>query len=503
MDISGLGVLPQSRIQVEADSPAQKTVYTMQNAASLQAHEESCISTGSSGQLLDRFTSRREGYRSGYTKEDALTDLWRDENTRINLNDVSTFKNFKTHLTHPGQIPTSEELDALQKKLEEGGLSGEVDWTGLQMELDSFSNLDSEDLSDGLDYFASRYVAVRDKLERNFSGDAFAAQMEKLDAAYRQGTSHFVDGYAEKLGQHLGLSAEQTQGIRDSLQSHLDQKVASYQSALERMEAPEDPADAWLVNHDAYVASQLRGAPPAKGVRTEDKALYTLDDLTAAGKVAEAYQWVAEDASHAPNEVSMALDMAMIDMKSTAAIQSGKLSGGMAALLQSARESGRQAVIDTANTRLMERASNRTSGEPAGSFAPVDRHMLEAVYQKVMDTFHTGGNAIAAIHQGVETAKAVISEAHKQSPEVSRWGIRMETQLKDFYTPREASGLEKVAHQMLGSHEKGNSDFQNYADSWQHFLTTLNGDADSWYMDASGGGIPGYPMNGEMVEAYA
>lgn len=469
LSISGIGRIPQGQIQAMKGPQVPKTVYTMANAHEMAGAENAFSHQGTDdGQLLTLNSRRREGYRSEYTQDDALASLWRAKHTRIDLNDPNTWQDISLKLD-----PTQAELDDLRESLSHTGLGGAVDWAGLDGELVSFENLTSAHLADGMDYFASRYVAVRDKLERNFSGDELAAQREKLDAAYQKGTSCFLDNYSETLERQLGLSTGEAQSVRNSLQGHLDQKIERYQATLEALESP---TDQWLQNHDAYMAAQLRqSAAPAGGKR--GSAEYSMEDLVTAGKIGETYQAMANKAEHATDEVQLALDMGMADMKTEALIHAGKLSSGMADLLKSTVERRHQAVFSTANQRLSTREGNRLSGELQGGFAPIDQWVVNSIYQQVMDTFRqSGGNAAKAIYQGVESAKTITAAAYGRSPEVSRWGFGMKSRLEHFYDPRTVSPLEQFVNDRFGLLDSTNSEFQNYADSWQRFLDSAGAD---------------------------
>ena len=65
-----------------------------------------------------------------------------------------------------------------------------MDWNGLAHELKSFQATSPEELEDGLNYMASRYVAALDKLERNGSSRSFRLKVcvsfrHRLSAASR------------------------------------------------------------------------------------------------------------------------------------------------------------------------------------------------------------------------------------------------------------------------------------------------------------------------------
>ena len=91
-----------------------------------------------------------------------------------------------------------------------------MNWSVLTREFSGFKTTTPEELEDGLDYMASRYVSVQDKLERNYSGDELAAQLAKLEEVYQAGKDGLIDGYTKLLQEDLGVSDQDAQEIRDS-----------------------------------------------------------------------------------------------------------------------------------------------------------------------------------------------------------------------------------------------------------------------------------------------
>ena len=199
-----------------------------------------------------------------------------------------------------------------------------MDWSGLTRELEAFQTITPEELEDGLDYLASRYAAVLDKLERNYSGEELTAQRAKLEEVYQAGKFGMIEGYTQLLQDNLGLSANDAQAVRDSFSAILSEKVDAYRSALGQVhEAVEQtgPDSVWLKNHDAYIASQLRAA----GEAGRSTARYSVQDLTAAGQIAQDYRAeIAGASSCGRNEATLALGLSLADMKAETMISKGR-----------------------------------------------------------------------------------------------------------------------------------------------------------------------------------
>lgn len=477
-----------------------------------KTYKSECIEAGSrfaeygrvdltqQGSLTRVDVYQRQGFQVEYTKEDALLNVWKSEHHKFRLDDPSSWQKIAV-------APTQEELDTLLYQLKSNGLNGEVDWNGFSNELDSLKTVNSSDLTGTIDYISSRYVAILDKLERNFSGDELLTQKDHLQAIYEEGVTNFAEEYTKKINTTLGLSISETKKIQDSLQSILDQKINAYQSTLACTTQLSDDADTWLQNHDAYMAAQLRQTEATVGQHSEETetGLYTIQDLTAVGKVAEGYEEEINNATNGNrNEVTLALNMAMIDMKVEKLAQNGCISDEMAQLLQNSREAAQHIALDAADEKLESRRSNSLSGEVTKSFLSMDRGMFSNIYQKIMDTYNnTQGDATQAIYLGAKYGKTLTSEANIQNSTVTRWGVSMQSYWDNFYKIKPDSRLQKTVDEMFGLTSKSISTFQNYSDSWQHFITTLSSNQNNWYMGAEGSFVPNYGLDSIWMDIDA
>lgn len=437
------------------------------------------------GALINVDLSGRQGYREDYSIRDAAESLWKKENLTFNINDPDSIERwyetqkerFRNGL--PETSPTEEELTAYIDGLRENGLDGTVDWSGLNRELAAFKATTPEELSDGLDYLASRYVSVLDKLERNFGGGELAAQRSKLEEIYQAGKSGMIEGYTQFLQSNLGLSDSGAQAVRDSFSALLDERIDAYRGALEKAhDSQSGPDSVWLKNHDAYIASQLRAA----GAAGQSRARYSAQDLAAAGQIAQSYQTEIQNASRCNrNEATLALNLAMADMKAEAMIERGLVGENMAALLRGSRAQGHQNALDALDRALAERENSRLPGEPKGTFAPVDSALFQDIYNAVMGAYRqNGGDAAGAIRAGASYGQAAAARAAAKNPKALRWGVGMEHYWKNFYTAPgtgELSPLDKRVDALLAqigqTSDRGVSAYQKYVNNWQGFLASL------------------------------
>ncbi len=470
MNISSLGNIPNIASQITTGAP-QAGFRCDPSAVSASGNSTS----QGSAPLLNLDLSDRKGYREDYSIRDAAESLWKQENFNFNIFDSASIQRMQDRVRQGSYTmkPTDAELSAYIDTLRQNGLDGAVDWSGLTRELEAFQTITPEELEDGLDYLASRYAAVLDKLERNYSGEELTAQRAKL----------MIEGYTQLLQDNLGLSANDAQAVRDSFSAILSEKVDAYRSALGQVhEAVEQtgPDSVWLKNHDAYIASQLRTA----GETGKSTARYSVQDLTTAGQIAQDYRAeIAGASSCGRNEATLALGLSLADMKAETMISKGLVSADMAALLRGSRAQGHENALAALNQALATRESSRASGEPKGTFAPVDRSVFQGIYDATLNAYRqNGGDGAGAIRAGASYGQTVTAQAAARNPQALRWGVSMDSYWKDFYTApdtKDVSPLEKNVNRLMEQIGKtsslGSSTYQKYADSWRDFLTDIGG----------------------------
>ncbi|MCI8284444.1 MAG: hypothetical protein HFE90_04145 [Firmicutes bacterium] len=489
-----------SNVSAAVNRASVRSPYLTQLSSGLVVKDDSSGSDLSQTSLIKHIDlSGRQGYMSDYSIQDAADNLWQKEYLTFNIKDLDDpqkaseiVENMRKQAIRDigngqGVIETKEEvLNSYIEELRQNGLDGTVDWNSLDSEFKAFNNTTPDELAGGLDYIASRYVAVMDKLERNFSGEELAAQLNKLEQVYNSGKAGMIDGYTEFLKSNMGISENDIKDIKDSFSVILEERVNDYRSALGKVsdEISKTGADSvWLKNHDAYVAFQLRNAE----VNEKSEAKYSVQDLSAIGKIAQEYQNEISDAEFGNrNEATLALNISMVDMKAETMINKGLVSKDMASLLRSSRAQAHKNVINALDKRLAELESNRAPGEPKGTFAPADFSVFDGIYNTVMKSFaENGSDAADAVRAGVSYGKTATAQAHANNPKVLRFGNSMEYFWKNFYTePKsQVSGVMKQHVNSLfinsgGNYDSKSSAYQKYTKEWHDFMVSEWGGTD-------------------------
>ena len=483
MNISSLGNVPNITNQITTGAP-QAGLRCDPSAAVRSAGKSVAPGTDISGlgTLKNIDEAARQGYREDFSIRDAAEGLWRKENFNFNIFDPASIQRMQDRVRQGTytMTPTDAELSSYIDTLRQNGLDGAVDWNGLSHEMKSFQATSAEELEDGLNYIASRYVAALDKLERNYTGDELTAQLSKLEEVYQSGKSGMIDGYTRLLQDNLGISDSDAQAVRDSFSSILTEKEEAYRGALKQVHesvAQTGPDSVWLKNHDAYIASQLRAA----GAAGQSKAQYSVQDLTAAGQIAQDYRAEIDGASSCGrNEVTLGLNLSMADMKAETMISKGLVSGSMAALLRNSCAQGHENALAALNRALAQREGHRAAGEPKGTYAPVDSAVFQGIYDAVMSAYRqNGGDGAKAIQAGVSAGKKLTAQAAVKAPKAARWGISMECYLQEFYkAPEEKTTVLGLQIKYLTNQKPGSSTYQKYVNRWQDFLASIGGGVD-------------------------
>lgn len=436
--------------------------------------------------LFDIFNLK--GFQCSYSITDAAASLWQRENTRVRRDDAPSVARLQARL-HSGNLrmtPTQEEIKDYLVCLRRDGLSGQIDWQGLAAELKSFQDMPPEELTASLNYVASRYVSVRDKLTRNFTGSELAEQESELKNIWVTGVAGLVDGYANFLQINLGASDLDVQSVRVSLDALIEQKIDTYCTMVGQTNtdaAQVGPDSIWICNHDAYMATLLREAVVSdKANSIPARGVYSIQDLIVAGQIAQTYRFEIEGAYAGwRNEAQLALNLAFADMKEETLIQQNLVSEKMAAFLRNSRSQGHSVALEAVGMYLDYQKDSGLSGESESANTGVDCSIFRGIYDAVLSDYHqNGGDGAEAIRAGVTTGEAATAQAYARNPEAARWGQSMEQYWKTFYTvpnlgiqtPKEQQIAQMLAR--IGrSPRRSNSTHQNYINDWQYFLVHI------------------------------
>ena len=237
-----------------------------------------------------------------YTEEDALMNQYMKQ---YRLDFIKIGDSFELDPSQPIKLMTEgqvsqESLDAFRAQLEENGLGEEIDWRGVQ---EDFLNMDlrfdnAQRFETKVDYLASRYAVLKDRIQTQYTGDKLEQEMQTLDDLYTKAKEELADSYGANIGgfyEELG-QAGASGDMRESVLAAIDGKAEQYSAYLAENDIYADitdPSKQWLKQDDAYMAAKLRESAAASLVESSsvqtanDSAPYSADDLAFAASYAK------------------------------------------------------------------------------------------------------------------------------------------------------------------------------------------------------------------------
>lgn len=230
-----------------------------------------------------------------YTEEDALMNQYMKQ---YRLDFIQIGDSFELDPSKPVRLMTEdqvsqESLDAFRAQLEANGLGEEIDWRGVQ---EDFLNMDirfdnAQRFETKVDYLASRYAVLKDRIQTQYTGEKLEQEMQTLDQLYTKAKEELATSYADNIGGfYEGMGQSGVSGdMRESVLAAIDSKADAYSAYLAEHDIYADitdPGKQWLKQDDGYMAAKLR--EHAAALTASNPAPYSTDDLAFAAVYAKA-----------------------------------------------------------------------------------------------------------------------------------------------------------------------------------------------------------------------
>lgn len=350
-----------------------------------------------------------------YSKDSAVNKQWRKMNT-LNILDVLDGKADTSNLT----LSATE----IEKRLQQDGLLDEVsdadfnmlkfEWSGISFGADTTNPLsDSDKFRKNVDYLASRYAAMADRIKNAYAGTRQKEQLERLDRLYQDTLERTASEYADLVGGMLdkyGVSGEREK-IYQSYKNSVNELSDAYMDFLHQNSGftkLEGTKDAWLLKDDEYIAQGLRNQDILSGSSSVSKANgdYTLRDLEILGQYTSSLSAMeAKSNIYNMSEEQIGLELSMVAMKTDALVKKGNGSAMLNVTLEAALNGFMNAFLDQFDRKLSAgRTQARTAYDLYGH-AGLDRKSVWSVYNKTMESYRLSGDAIHAMTKGAEYGK--------------------------------------------------------------------------------------------------
>lgn len=347
-----------------------------------------------------------------YTKKDALMKQWNKEGS-FNLYEV--MNGGKVNLQNPN--PSVEELLEFEKQMQEKGIMDDVDWSDFEFDLKGIGfpsdsptyRLGADDFKIKTDYLASRYAAMKDRIQNNFSGQERKEQLEKLDTLYGKAIEEIAGGYSDIVGDFFeqnGVSGKKEK-IYNSIVNGVKNKVEEYQKYLSGnpdFMGLKGTKDEWLLQDDEYVASLLRGESIESVPSRDGKDSYTLKDLDLIGRfVSELSRWEADsNIVNIMDEERIGLDFAMLSMKVDYLRKEGEISSTLDQTLQKVLDGFMKGFLERTDDKLADLRNQNATWKDEEGYAGLDRQAVWNIYNATMGHYKKSGDVMEALIHGAQ-----------------------------------------------------------------------------------------------------
>ena len=433
--------------------------------------------------------------RPDYTKEDAINKQWKKMNT-MNILDALE-----------GTVDTSNRgLSAkdVERQIKKGDLLDEVsdiDLRMLQFELSGlefeegrgYQSVDSGELYKNVEYLASRYVAMEDKIKKVCTGAEQIERLNRLNKMYMETLEKMAKSYSEIVGgilEDYGVSGEKEK-IYQSFKSGVDQQVAEYRMFLkqdQRLTGLEDTENAWLLKDDEYIAAMLRKQNLISEASLSKEGAYSLWELDVLGQYVSSLSTMeAKAVTYEMTEERLGLDLAMLAMKTDVLCKEKNVGSVLNTTLKETLNGYLNVFLDRFNQKLEINRRNPLIEADIQGNAELNKESVWKVYNKTIEQYRISENGMEALIKGAEYGR-------------SQYLKRMELEnLEDIYRYKNSSFywidfFENVLERRTNSYEKEGNAYEQYMVGWLDFKNSLR-EEDSVRMNLLLKPIDSYSIN--------
>lgn len=431
--------------------------------------------------FVDKSKCRQENYRPCKIVSMDPSDFSYTENRAVEHQFLAEI-NVSLNALIQGRATTTTPYPSLatcEKDLETNGLGRGVNWDAVSDI--SFVGLDDSELDeigDKINYLASRYAVLKDRIHTDYPGEEQKAQMTKLDELFSEAEKRVADTYGKSVShffEECGISGE-TEKLQNSVLQNYNNRIDEYCAYLQsnrNYASVDSKKDEWLLNDDSYLAQQLRknmdGASPVGGSSAKQQApAYSMRDLEVAGAYSMQAPWcfvmVNPNPSAGRNEEYLGLDMAMQAMKTDYLAKNSGVSENMGDLLSHAFEGTMKNCVD-ACAESLNICANSGFVDGKRLYAPLDKSAVYMVYQVAMARYRESGDILGALVDSEHFAekqynRKAASPAYNTMDRY-RFG---NFSFQNFFQPKQ---------QWNPDYDVGISDFQKYSVSLNYFIKAV------------------------------
>lgn len=394
-------------------------------------------------------------------------------------------------------------LSVIEQDLEKG-ISNEVDFSFANMDL---ANFGPDSVGQDVDYIASRYAAMQERINAEFTGEERSANLNKLDEMLNTAKEKLAQSFSDEMAgffENTGVSGDKD-NIYQSVLSAVDQKVAQYTDFIKENKAYAHigTGEEWLKKDSAFMASELRKAMDSSETSPKtaiDADGYTLDEmekLYTFAKELESYSDYASNPAKAiltgnHTEEALGMKLAELSLKGMVFNEKADVSDKVKKIVKESIQNFISSTIEAEQAHmdkwssLQIQATNKSASQGAYSASDlekeiqkirkahtaVDKDAIFAVIDKVTSSYQKSGDAGKALIDGAVFAKDSFS--HKaQSKEYN--GITRyddgERHWDSFF----------VKGEQVDGYQRKETGLENMENSWNEFMGKVTDDSSVFF----------------------
>lgn len=382
----------------------------------------------------------------------------------------------------------------------ENGITNDVDFSRSQIELAYFG---PDAIKQDVDYIASRYAAMQERINAEFTGEERTENLNRLDEMLNAAKDKLAQSFSDEMGDFFeenGVSGDK-ESIYQSVLSAVDQRASQYADFIKANKEYADigPGEEWLRKDSSYMSSELRkamsGADTPQTV-AEDADGYTLDEmekLYAFTKELESYSDYGSNPEKALlpgnnlTEESIGMKLAELSLKGMVFNEKAGVSNKVKDIVSKSIQNfisttieAEQAEMDKWSSLQIQatiKSASRGAYSPADAekriqeikkaHTAVDKDAIYAVIDKVASSYQKTGDAGQALIDGAVFAKNAFDrkaqnkeyDGIRRYDDESRWDNFFAVSDQDDRYIFKTSGLE------------------NMANSWNAFMGKISADS--------------------------
>ncbi|HBH95876.1 MAG TPA: hypothetical protein DDX91_08980 [Ruminococcaceae bacterium] len=264
--------------------------------------------------------------------------------------------------------------------IRENGLDKAIDWNSVSYNFRGAYSFDK--ISDYTDYASALYASLEERINKDFTGDERAEQLDMLNIKFEnavQNAEDFYVGGLEETFDRMGIDISKDD-LKNSVRDIMNQKVNAYRNYIKTNSdyaGLENSEDKWLERDVGYMANALRKSfEPSSEVKGGE---YTESDLIAIGFIGNMFASQATGLTTLTyaDEESMGLAFSMNYLMLNKAVDEFGAGDKVKEIAERTFEKYTQKTVQEANDTLKLIRSNPNLKDPE-QFSDLD---TESVYR--------------------------------------------------------------------------------------------------------------------------